>query len=198
VGVSSRKNTLMMVLWLVWITTPIDSHAAHVRDLNLSQMVERSQVITQAHVVAVRAHRSAHNPKRVVTTVTVQMQRVFRHDRAVGPGAFETFVVPGGVVGRYGQKVSGSPRFQVGQEVIVLLQRHPTLDWLTPVGLAQGRYVIDRSGLNRPIAIRDRRGLALMRSQPSGPWLRVPSVPAIERQPLAELLKRLGRLVKTP
>ena len=41
-----------------------------------------------------------------------------------------------------GQKVSGSPRFQVGQEVIVLLQRHPALDWLMPVGLAQGRYVI--------------------------------------------------------
>ena len=190
--VMSAAHIGKIVLVLFTVGWAGNGLATHVIDRAAHQMAQEASVVAQGRVLDVKSRRSAANPKRFVTHVRVQFERVLTHDKQTTLGAEETVVVPGGVIGRFAQKVSGSPRFEVGQEVILLLVRQQQTGLLMPMGLSMGRYVVDRATPNKPMVFSDRSGLRRVRPNGSGRWEKSTG-PDVVRLPLEQLWEELKR-----
>ena len=171
------------------------SWATHVMDRSLAELAASADVVANARVMAVHSRPSAANPKRYETVVRIRYQNVLWHDKRNQKHIEDTLILPGGVVGRYAQKVSGTPQFGVGHEVILLLVRHPSLGHLMPMGLSMGHYRVDRSSYKVPMAISDQRGLTRMKRMQNGRWEKGEHSGVI-RTPLEPLWKVLQRAVR--
>ena len=172
------------------------SWATHVMDRSLSELAATADVVANARIMTVHSRPSTANPKRYETVVRIRYHNVLWHDRSNQQPVEETLILPGGVVGRYAQKVSGVPQFVVGQEVVLLLVRHPALGHLMPMGLSMGHYRVDRDSYKVPMAISDQRGLTRMKRMRNGRWEKSDQSGVI-RTPLDQLWKALQREVRS-
>ncbi|MDX2012578.1 MAG: myxosortase-dependent metalloprotease, MXAN_2677/MXAN_2678 family [Myxococcaceae bacterium] len=125
------------------------AHASTVRQLSLDALVEGADTIARVKVTAVHA-RWTPDGARIVTDVTLSVLEGWK-----GPGRRELLViVPGGVVGRVGQRIEGAPRFAVGQELVVLLEARG--DVFVPHGWSQGLFEVSSRGAGEPLVTQQR------------------------------------------
>jgi hypothetical protein len=83
---------------------------------------------------------------RIVTDVELEVAEAYKG----APAHTVVVTQPGGVVGPVGQLVEGVARFEPGEEVVAFLEAHGPRYALT--GLAQGKFVVDRSRAGEPTA----------------------------------------------
>lgn len=88
-------------------------------------------------------------------------------------------IVPGGVVGSFGQRVDGAPAFAAGEDVVVFMSRAGG-DSFGVTGLAQGKFTV-AGGVARP----DLSQMTFVRTSVGAGERRV------EPMPLAELERRV-------
>ena len=194
-----RRSTLAIVsmtaLTFAVSLVPQSSSATQVLVLDLDSMVAQSRVVVWGTVTQTRAERVPESPGRIHTLVTIGVKEMLRCDAAGAPGKQIEIAVPGGRIGRLGQLVPGAPKFDVGQEVVLLLERQPKSGRLIPVGLSQGRYVVERRpGGAVATAVSDRHGLGLLARGADGRLQPAPASAHLDRQPLSTLLSRIRAL----
>ena len=174
------------------------AHAAQVISLSFSQLVDRADVIVLGQVTDLIAERPNHNPKRIRTRVTVAVQEFLKWRGQVPVAKAITVYIPGGEVGRFGQKVPGAPQLEKGDGVLLHL-RFSHRGELQVVGLAQGcqHLEVHEDVLH---AVRNNKGIHYVAPSPnqSEGNTEVHRLP-IEREPLGPLLKRIrARVTQLP
>ena len=166
------------------------AHAAQVISLSFNQLVDRADVIVLGQVTDLIAERPDHNPKRIRTRVTVAVQEVLKWKGEVPVAKGINVYVPGGEVGRYGQKVPGAPRLEKGDGVLLHLRFNHRGE-LQVVGLAQGCQHLEvlEDVLH---AVRNNKGIHYVAPSTNHAMrnTEVHRLP-IEQEPLDPLLKRI-------
>jgi hypothetical protein len=114
--------------------------ATSVPRLSLEEMVVHSEMIVSGRVI------------RTWATWDSQHQFIWTHNEIlvedVVKGRHSDKVVvsePGGVVDGIGMQIAGSPRYALGERVMVFLERMPN-SYLRTTGMGQGKLSISRDG----------------------------------------------------
>src|SRR5690349_12200304 len=110
--------------------------AAQAVAVSIEELARTSDAVVRGKVVDATA-RWNDERLRIFTIVELERTAVLR-----GRAPFRVRVaVPGGVVGRVGQRVDGAPVFARGEEVVLFLRRSAG-DAFGVNGLAQGKFTV--------------------------------------------------------
>lgn len=162
------------------------AQAATVERLTLGRLAELSERVFIGTVTA-QASRLSTSPRQVWTDTTFRVEQVLKGDKDTAPF---TLTLLGGEAGqgadRLRQVVHGYPTFQVGERVVLFLERTPA--GLVVTGLAQGKFtVVEDAKTGRPMAVRDVGDLAFVGAHvPTRTFLGAPADP--NRLPLDQLV----------
>jgi len=105
---------------------------------DLGEIARSASAIVRGTVVDTRTEW-ADGRRRVETIVTLQVSEVFKG----GMRGRISFMVPGGVIGRYRSVMVGAPTFHQGEEVVLFLgAQAPSLPYV--LGLGQGVFRVQR------------------------------------------------------
>ena len=156
-----RLVALRLLVVLVWGLGPGTLQAATVLHLSLEDMTRASGVVFHGVVKEVNDRVATSDAGPFRTVVHFEILEVLRGL----PQERRTFEleIPGGRGPRLVMRIPGMPKFSVGEEVLLFLEKYSGGYALT--GLAQGVYRIDR-GEGGILASRDLTGLSLV--APSG------------------------------
>ncbi len=161
-------------LVLVALVAAGPARPAQAISVSVEELARTSDAVVRGRVTAARAAWS-DDKLRIYTTCDVRREEVLRGQAPDGVHV----VVPGGVVGRTGQRMDAAPALAVGEDVVVFLRRRAP-DAFSVNGLAQGKFSVQGSS-----ASPDLSQLTFVAT----------SVPAGERRseamPLAELERRV-------
>jgi hypothetical protein len=144
----------------------LEAKATIVVPMTIEQMAAESACVTRGRVVSQQAAwDEAH--RRIYTYTEIQvLERI--HSKGSVP---DTVVVRtlGGEVGEIGMKVSGTPKFEVGEEVVVFLRHDPVDEHqFQVVGMSQGKFAVERADKGAIYAVPSVEGLAFARPSAEG------------------------------
>ncbi len=131
----TRRFVLASALALslgAWATTLIA--------MDVPALTRASDVVVRGTVVRVES-RWNQDKSRIITDNEILVSQVLKGNVT---GKTVVAMQPGGVVGEVGQAVHGVATFNLGEEVVVFLEKRGERAFV--VGLAQGRFVVDRNG----------------------------------------------------
>ncbi|HYV44700.1 MAG TPA: hypothetical protein VFA20_07565 [Myxococcaceae bacterium] len=135
---------LAAVLWL-------PAGATSVIGVDLDQLTRQSDVVVHGTVKG-KESRWSGDGRRILTDVQIEVRESFKGS----PARTVTVQQPGGVVGDIGQRVDGLATFDVGEEVVVFLERWGTQRFQVTAA-AQGKFRVERSSDGtRVFAVPDR------------------------------------------
>jgi hypothetical protein len=144
-------------LALAWrAALPVRVEAGTAQKLEIEQLVGECDQALEGRVQHIRVVEAG--PKRIETEVTLTVSRRFW-----GTGGTEFVLrMPGGVLpdGR-GLVLPGLPRFAEGEELLLFLSAECRNGTRMPVGLAQGRFRIERRAGSAKTLVRDQDELEL-------------------------------------
>jgi hypothetical protein len=106
--------------------------------LDVAGLARSSDVVVRGKVVSV-APRWTKDHGRIITDTEVDVTEAWKG----APSKRITVMQPGGEIGEVGQRVEGVATFKPGEEVVVFLEARG--DRFTMAGMAQGRFVVERS-----------------------------------------------------
>ena len=109
------------------------AHATTVRRLTFTDLVNKAEVIVAGQVTDSRTYRTSDG-KLILTSYTVQVGETIKGK--VLPTV--TITTVGGQLGNTILRVSGMPRFQIGENAILFLEQSGA--YTTVVGLNQGKF----------------------------------------------------------
>lgn len=109
--------------------------AAQARAISVEALARTSDLVVRGSVAGARAHR--RDDGRIFTTYDVEILGVLR-GRA--PSRLRVSV-PGGVVGRLGERVDAAPVLRAGEELILFLRRDGDGGFVV-AELAQGKFTV--------------------------------------------------------
>lgn len=132
------------------------AQATIVKSLSLEQMTTAADVIVVGEVLA---RTSAWNDEktRIYTVTRVRVAEALKG--SPGGGEIEVRQI-GGTVDGLTQSIVGNAKLKEGEEVVLFLDQDERLPYHYVVGMAQGKFSIDRSGKS-PRVVRSLAGLAL-------------------------------------
>lgn len=127
---------------LLWAQVAMGSQAVR---LELGKMTSAADAIVLGKVERVQS-RWTGDRRMIVTEITVRVAERWKGGQATEV----TLLQPGGVVDGIGQVISGMPRFEAGEEVVLFLESQGGGRFLV-AGLAQGKYRVERSSDGRAV-----------------------------------------------
>ena len=128
--------------------------------LDLPGLVERAELVLEGRVQTIECARDVRG--RIETRYTLAVARTFLGDAAPQ----RTVRVPGGVLpDGTGLVLPGLPRLALGEEALLFLSAEGRTGLRVPVGLAQGRFRIERTANGARQLVRDVADLALVDAQ---------------------------------
>lgn len=179
-----RARTLAAIagLGFAGMLSASTASATTMLDLSLQDLAAEADAVVLGTVES----KSVTHDGRLIETVNVlRVSQVLAGElttdvievRTLGGELPEGVAGPGG---HRGMTVAGSPRFEIGQEVVVFAGRHPgaaRADVFRIPGMQQGRMLVSRDGLTKDVRLfRDLSGISrLIRTEeglrPAGPDL---------------------------
>jgi hypothetical protein len=112
------------------------AQAATVLRFDVKELTTRAVVILHAKVVSKQARKSKSG--KIFTDLRLQVL-----DAVAGAkGSIYSFSIYGGVVGDTGSTIAGAARYDVGEEILVFLDKSNKYGLRTAIGLAQGKFTI--------------------------------------------------------
>ncbi len=176
----SVRNTITIVCLALLCVKPDAAKATQVLEMSLEAMVNKAHSIVMGTVISVRPGYVPEARGRIQTTVSIQTTENIKSPTTQLKQTNLQFVVPGGTVGRFGQKVAGTPEFTRGEQVLLFLEKQPKSGRLIIVGFSQGLYRILPTTKTMPAqAISDRHGIAMLTRNSKGKLM--PSTKASHR-----------------
>ena len=176
---------MLRIVALLLLFPAAQAGAATVVAMSLEQMTERADAIYLGRVTGARADWNAERT-RIYTYVTLEVDRYLKG----GSGArSETVRLLGGRVGPYLAMVPGTPRFDVGEEVLLFASgrgaRIPTV-----LGLSLGKFTVVSDAAGEKVVQRDISSLMLANHRTDS---RKPGDP-VTRYRLSEIESRIREL----
>ncbi len=170
---------------LAQVPGPLRSEAGTAVRLDLEQLVEHSDLVLEAQVVAA-------SPVEIGGEVSTDYQLLVDRTWWGEDQATRTIRLPGGMLpsGR-GTLVPGMPQLAPGDDLILMLSAEGSHQQRVVVGLSQGRWRIVGDGRGGKVALRSGEGTALIDGQHSLP------LPAdqLEEVDYADLVSRIEAAV---
>ena len=155
----------MRIFWSICILLSIASGAwaTTVIALSVEKMAQESTDIVRA---TVQTSESQWGPKRarIFTHTKITVLETLKGDIKEGESVLVSQV--GGEVGGLVQHVAGNAKLTLGEEVVVFLERHPTTQARVIMGMAQGKFSVDRS-TTPPTIKRNISGLHRIEAKPN-------------------------------
>ena len=130
--------------------------------LELTDLVKRSSTVFVGKAVKTHMHWTADR-KHIVTDTTFQVGTPLRGSRSRGQVTVRAL---GGVVDGIGMRVSGSPTFSKGEEVLLFTEQRGAHRYV--VGMTQGAYRVTRDVKGRATVRVNLSGVSLARRTPRG------------------------------
>jgi hypothetical protein len=147
---------MLRILAFVLLVPATEAAASTVVAMSLEEMSERAESIFLGRVTGTRADWNAERT-RIYTYVTFEVSRYLKGG---SDSRVATVRLLGGRVGPYLASIPGSPRFDVGEEVLLFLAggkaRVPTV-----LGLSLGKFTIAADPSGEKIVKRDISSLVL-------------------------------------
>ncbi|HCH66106.1 MAG TPA: hypothetical protein DFR83_25105 [Deltaproteobacteria bacterium] len=113
------------------------AHASVVKPTTETQRIASADLVVRGTVVESWIE---HNMRGLITThFMVEADRVLKGD---APDGFVHLVVAGGEMATFRTVVQGAARYNVGEEVLLLLEYKEKFDNYVTVSMAKGRYTI--------------------------------------------------------
>lgn len=139
----------------VWLSLGV-AHGTIARALSLKQMAQDADVIVRGVVLDRTASWNAEKT-RIYTVTILRIE-----DALKGSSKGKTLKIRqlGGTADGLSQRIIGNANFTKGEEVVVFLRRDPERDLHYVIGMAQGKFRVDRSG-PAPRITHSLKGLAL-------------------------------------
>ena len=125
--------------------------------LSLDDMARGADVIARGEIVE---QKSAWIERRIYTVTRLKITESLKGSHKAGDVI--SIRQLGGTVDGISQQIAGNARLAVGEEVALFLKSDPEKDLHYVMGMAQGKYAIDRSS-GAPRAVRQLSGLSLSR-----------------------------------
>jgi hypothetical protein len=113
--------------------------ATSVLGVDLDQLTRQSDLVVRG-VVKSKESRWSGDGRRILTDVQVEVAEPLKGSAA----RTVTVQQPGGVVGEIGQRVDGLAELNVGEEVVLFLERFGAQHFQV-TGAAQGKFRVERS-----------------------------------------------------
>lgn len=128
--------------------------------LDLPGLVDRAELVLEGRVQSIECARDPRG--RIETRYTLAVARTF-----FGEAVAQRVVrVPGGVLpDGSGLVLPGLPRLALGEETLLFLSAESRTGLRVPVGLAQGRFRVERTVNGARLLVRDVTDLALVDEQ---------------------------------
>jgi hypothetical protein len=141
--------------------------------------------------VRASAPRLTLDGRRVITDTEIQVSEVLK-GKADGP----TVVVmqAGGIVGDIGQRVEGTARFTVGEEVVVFLDRRGA-DRFAVTAMSQGKFKVERSTDGKAVYAVPEGATSVMLLDP---LTQTETSSPLKAMPLAELKSKIASALAAP
>jgi hypothetical protein len=137
------RASLLLLLLAAAVIGPVPARSATVKLLYLDDIAANSAVIVHGRILAASSQWDAGHTT-IYTSYTVQS---YRYVKGFLGETFE-FQEPGGEVGNVGMVASGTPRFQPGEEVVLMLWANQAAGTYQCLGLFQGVFrVSDQNGV---------------------------------------------------
>ena len=134
---------------------PSLAFASSAKQASLKELVDLS---TDIVVGQVETRESFWEKQRIYTKHLVTVHEAWHGDQR--EKTIEVLTL-GGVVGKYGQNVDGSPKLQPGQKVLLFMARD-TNAGLHPIGLSQGVFYLGQPTPKGQLATRDLRAFGFI------------------------------------
>jgi hypothetical protein len=187
IRIATGGSFMLRILACLLVFAAARASASTVVAMTLDQMSERAESIFLGRVTGTRADWNAERT-RIYTYVTLEVDRYLK-------GGSESKVATvrflGGRVGPYAAMVPGSPRFEVGEEVLLFCAgggaRIPTV-----LGMSLGKFTIVADPSGERVLRRDISGLMLANHRTDA---RKPGDP-ITRYRLAEVEARIQEAIR--
>jgi hypothetical protein len=165
--------------------------ATIVKSLSLDEMARTADVIVQGRV---ERRTSSWEERRIYTVSEIRVEESLKGPARAG----EVLRVRqlGGEVGGIAQTIAGNAKLAEGEEVILFLDRDEEKGVHYVVGMAQGKYAIDRKG-PQPTVVRTLDGLA-MAEVDQGRVRGLQAAPVVQAPPALEVFKAQIRAALQP
>ena len=165
--------------------------------LTIEQMAGEAAAVVRGRVVEQSARwDDLATRKHIFTLTTIEVLEAI-HGEAT-PGLRLVVRALGGEVGDVGMKVAGTPRFSIGEEVVVFARRHPgsATDYQV-IGMSQGKFRIERGEDGKTLAVPGIEGIAFARARGKGPLRVDPSARGEGPLALSALRQRVIAVTRT-
>lgn len=164
------------------------AQAATVLKVEVPEAVRLSEWVVRAKVKAVASVDLRAQGDSIYTDVTLAIEAVYR-----GKGVPKTYVMR--LLGGEGNDgmalaVPGTPRFKVGDDVVLLLER--VGDGHVPCGMGQGVWRVLPGVMGHPTVYRDLDGLSLMARDAAGKIVEAPALPPQNVKLLSQLVREIN------
>jgi hypothetical protein len=182
------KRTLFTILLSGLLLSASLASATIVRSMSLDEMTRTADVVIRA-TVENRASNWNDERTRIYTITTLRVAHTLKGPVSVGEQIRIRQI--GGSVGEITQMVSGNARFTHGEEVLVFLDRDAVQGLHYVIGMAQGKYTVNRR-TTPPTVERNVHGMTIM-PRPGQAAL----VPSVSIAPNGAALPELEQKIRT-
>ena len=172
---------LLMGFWVM------QAQATVAIDMDIDALSAQATHIVHGKIQSIESHQQKG---QINTVVTLEVKRWSKYPSpSTRPKTF-AFEIPGGTSGDLSQVVPGTPRYHVGQEVVLFLWQPSPARTPRLMGLSQGSYHIE-DGPKGKLASRDRKDIGLVKKDTEGRFVPTTSLGDEEKMALPILFERI-------
>lgn len=152
IQMSVQKSLFVLLASFLFLRV---SHATVVMKVDPEALAANADVIFAGKVVDIKTFSNKEDEKRIFTSVLFDVKEVFKG--SLKKGLFRlTFL--GGKKGKWELKVIGMPVFQVGEELLLFLEKNS--DGYIPSALSLGKFRFVKDNQGKIKAVRSYEGIA--------------------------------------
>ena len=188
-----QKRTLLFSFALILFLGGSLLHATLVPRMSVEQMIDDSELIV--HGTVLRSWSGWDRARQFIWThYELQVSDTMKGLPSVKLVVSE----PGGIVGETGMQIAGAPRYEVGEEVVLFLNRMP-IGYLRSCGWGQGKFGVRSLGGAGPVVRSTVAGVSFVEAPgepPAGLKKARTPVTSFSGLALAEFKTRLRTLIR--
>ena len=164
--------------------------------MTIEEMAVEASCVARARVVNTQATWD-DSQRRIYTYTEIQiLERMHTKGEVHDSVVIRTL---GGEVGNIGMKVSGTPRFTLGEEVVVFLRNDPVDPaQFQVIGMSQGKFHVERPEKGGAVVVPSIEGLAFAKPGADGKMMVDPTNVDAARIPLSTMRDRVLAAVRPP
>ena len=188
-----RRTAQTLLVFILAVASPMNSQATTVRQMDLPELAQQAEVIADVTVSGIESFwASPAGGKAIHTRVTFSLNSAPLKVQVTSPFTLDFL---GGTVGNHRMEVSGMPKLQVGDRLI-LFSYGPDKTFVSPViGFDQGALRVIRDQQNKVDRVYRWWGQPVNESQPFNSRVPVSAETATVANTVPEFLQRVSTML---